>query len=92
MNIYVGNLSYNAEEKDLLEIFGKFGEVSSVKIISDRATGKPRGFGFVEMEDTREAQNAINNLNKTELLGRALIVNAAREKEKKTRDSYDNRY
>ena len=78
MNIYVGNLSFDASENDLREAFGKHGEVTSVNIITDRATGQPRGFGFVEMSNDEEAKKAIEALNLTEIAGRAVNVNEAR--------------
>lgn len=80
MNIYIGNLSYKAEEHDLSQLFESFGEVLSVKIPTDRETGRKRGFGFVEMENDEEALEAIENLHSTDFLGRQIIVNAARER------------
>ncbi len=79
-NIYVGNLSYDATEDDLRQAFEAHGEVSSVAIIRDRATGKSRGFGFVEMPDNGQAQAAIKALNLYEVRGRAITVNEARPK------------
>jgi len=78
MNIYVGNLSYEVNEEDLKQAFEAFGEVESVKIIKDKYTNRSKGFGFVEMPDNAAAQSAINDLNDTELKGRALKVNKAR--------------
>lgn len=78
MNIYVGNLAYRTTEDELRQVFGQFGEVSSVKIITDRDTGQSKGFGFVEMPNQSEAEAAINNLNETDLGGRNLRVNEAR--------------
>ena len=78
MNIYVGNLSFDVSEDEIRQAFEAFGEVSSVNIITDRYSGQPRGFGFVEMPDKAEAQTAIENLNGKELSGRALNVNEAR--------------
>lgn len=80
-NIYVGNLSYNATEDDLREAFGQYGEVSSVSVIKDRDTGRARGFAFVEMPDANQAAQAIENLNNTEIAGRAVTVNEARPRE-----------
>lgn len=80
MNIYVGNLSYKVNEDDLKEIFEEYGDVSSVKIITDRYTGKSKGFGFIEMPDESQANNAIDELNEAELDGRNMRVNQAREK------------
>lgn len=80
VNIYVGNLSYEATEDDLRQAFEAYGEVSSVAIIKDKMTGRSRGFGFVEMPDKGQAQAAIQALNLQELRGRAMTVNEARPK------------
>ena len=80
MNIYVGNLSWNTNDDELRGAFEAFGEVSSAKVIMDRETGRSRGFGFVEMADRDEGQNAIDSLNGQELDGRKLVVNEARPK------------
>jgi len=78
MNIYVGNLPREATDEDLRKAFEAFGEVTSVKIITDRFTGDPRGFAFVEMAKNSEAQSAISGLDGKDLKGRALKVNEAR--------------
>jgi RNA recognition motif-containing protein len=78
MNIYVGNLSYEATEEDLQQAFEAFGQVESVKIIKDRYSGESRGFGFVEMPAKAEANSAIEGLNGKELKGQMLTVNEAR--------------
>jgi len=78
MNIYVGNLSFDTTEDQLRQAFSGFGEVSSVNIITDKYTGEPRGFAFVEMSGKAEAIAAISGLNGQELNGRALNVNEAR--------------
>ena len=78
--LYVGNLSYETGETELQELFGKFGSVDSVRIMRDMATGRARGFGFVEMTTDEDAQKAIAKLNEHQLGGRALIVNEARPK------------
>ena len=78
MNIYVGNLSFKASEVEVREAFASFGQVASVAVIKDQATGKSRGFAFVEMPNSTEAQAAIAGLNGKELLGRQLMVNEAR--------------
>ena len=83
MNIYVGNLSYNMSEGELRDAFGAFGEVSSVKILVDRETGRSRGFGFVEMPNQSEAEAAITQLNGKDLGGRALRINEARPRERR---------
>ena len=78
MNIYVGNLSYELTEADLKEAFEVFGEVETVKIITDNYTGRSKGFGFVEMSDKANARSAIDALNGKEFNGRTLNVNEAR--------------
>lgn len=77
--IYVGNLPFEATEEEVRELFAKHGEVASVSLIKDRDTGRPRGFGFVEMDDAKTAE-AIEALNGQELHGRALRINEARER------------
>ncbi len=79
-NIFVGNLSYGATEESVKSLFETHGTVDRVNIITDRDTGQPRGFGFVEMPNDAEAERAIAALNGTELGGRALNVNEARPK------------
>lgn len=81
MNIYVGNLSFNTTEQDLGDHFAQFGEVTSARIMSDRETGRPRGFGFVEMASDEESQKAIDNLNGVDFMGRQLNINEARPRE-----------
>ncbi len=78
MKIYVGNLSYEVTEEDLKQSFEQFGQVESVAIITDKFTGKSKGFGFVEMASKAQGQSAIDGLNGKELKGRALNVNEAR--------------
>ena len=78
MNIYVGNLSHDVSTEDLRQAFEAHGEVSSVRIIKDKYSGQPRGFGFVEMPDKTEAQTAIENLNGKDLHGQQMNVNEAR--------------
>jgi len=78
MKIYVGNLPHQITEPELQELFAEAGEVVSVKIITDRATGQPRGFGFVEMGTKAEGQKAISMINGREVGGRALKVNEAK--------------
>ena len=84
-NIYVGNLSYDATEESLRQAFAEYGEVSSVKIITDRETGRSRGFAFVEMPDADAAKEAIENLNETEIAGRSVTVNEARPRSDRPR-------
>ena len=78
MNIYVGNLSFKVEETELSKLFEEYGEVSSVKIITDKYSGRPRGFAFVEMPSVSEGQAAIAGLNGKTFKDRTLTVNAAR--------------
>jgi len=78
MNIYVGNLSYSTSEEDLSALFENIGQVDSARIISDRETGRSKGFGFVEMADNDAAKAAIEQLNGTEFGGRNLTVNEAK--------------
>jgi len=80
MNIYIGNLHYNVNEEELKEIFKKYGEVISAIIITDKYSGRSKGFGFIEMLNDEEANKAIDNLNGTEIHGRRVIVNQARER------------
>ncbi len=78
MNIYVGNLPFRSTGDDLERLFGEYGAVDSAAIITDRDTGRSRGFGFVEMGNDQEAQRAIDELNGFEMDGRPLTVNQAR--------------
>ena len=78
MRIYVGNLSYEVTEEDLRQEFGAFGEVTSVNIITDKYSGRPKGFGFVEMATKSEAEAAITGLNGKILKERTIVVNEAR--------------
>jgi RNA recognition motif-containing protein len=79
--IYVGGLPYSVDETQLESLFGQYGQVTEASIISDRFTGQSRGFGFVAMENDDDAQKAISALNGTELGGRTLTVNEAKERE-----------
>src|SRR5918993_1585712 len=79
-NIFVGNLSYQTTQDDLYAAFAHYGAVERVNIVTDRDTGQPRGFAFVEMTEARDAQTAISQLNGAELNGRAMNVNEARPK------------
>ncbi len=84
--LFVGNLSFKVTEDDLLDIFSPYGDVMQVRIINDRETGRPRGFGFVTMASEEEAHKAIEALNKHEIEGRALTVNIARPREERPRN------
>ncbi|MFQ6043742.1 MAG: RNA recognition motif domain-containing protein [Candidatus Poribacteria bacterium] len=87
MNIYVGNLSREVTEDDLKEAFEAFGQLASVKVIKDKFSGEPRGFGFVEMPSKKEAQAAIDGLNGKDLKGQSLNVNEARSRSDNRRGS-----
>src|ERR1700757_811075 len=80
MKLYVGNLPYSTSEEDLRNLFSQYGNVESVAVITDRETGRSKGFGFVEFGDDNEARNAISALSGQEYGGRALTVNEARPK------------
>lgn len=81
LNIYVGNLSFDTTERELETTFASFGAVTTARIVTDRDTGRNRGFGFVEMSNQSEGQAAIASLNGSELQGRNLTVNEARPRE-----------
>ena len=85
MNIYVSNLSFNVQDEDLREFFTEYGEVSSAKVITDKFTGKSRGFGFVEMPDNEAAQKAIAELDNGVVEGRTIKVMEAKPREEKPR-------
>ena len=78
MKIYIGNMSYETTEDNIRQAFESFGEVTSVNVITDRETGRPKGFGFVEMSSDTEGQAAIDGLNSTDMNGRTVSVNVAR--------------
>ena len=81
MKLYVGGLAYSVADKELEELFATQGKVVSAVVIKDRDSGQSKGFGFVEMEDIKEGQNAIKELNGKEVSGRTIIVNEARPQE-----------
>ncbi len=85
LNIYVGNLSFDATEADLEQEFGQYGQVKSVSIVKDRDSGRSRGFGFVEMHDKQAGLQAIEGMNLKEISGRAITVNEARPREERSR-------
>lgn len=85
MNIYVGNVSYDLTEKELEELFAEFGSVSAARIITDRTTGRSKGFGFIEMDNKAEGEEAIKQLDGKEMNGRTLKVNEARPREERPR-------
>ncbi len=86
-SIYVGNIAFSTSEEDIRNLFSQFGEVNSVKFINDRETGRFRGFGFVEMDDSA-AREAVQALNGKEVGGRALKVNEAQERESRPPRQY----
>jgi RNA recognition motif-containing protein len=83
MNIYVGNLSYEATEEELRSTFSRFGNVTDVRVIRDKITGKPRGFAFVTMETKEQGDEAIKNLNGQAIMGRPVKLNEARAREER---------
>ena len=90
MNIFVGSLPFSIEEADLRESFEAYGAVDSVKIITDKFTGRSKGFGFVEMPNDDEAQKAIDELNGATVQGRAIVVNKSEPKPEGERRSFNN--
>ena len=88
MNIYVGNLSYDVTEDEVRDIFSSHGEISSISIIKDKYSGQSKGFGFVEMPNQAEAEEAIKALNESELKGRNIKVNQAKPKEERPKRRY----
>jgi RNA recognition motif-containing protein len=91
MNIYVSNLSYNTNADSLQELFADYGEVTSVNVVTDRETGRSRGFGFVEMRNDAEGQKAIDELNEAEFDGKTINVNVARPKTERSNGGGFNR-
>ncbi|WP_298648438.1 RNA-binding protein [uncultured Proteiniphilum sp.] len=92
MNIYVSNLNFSTSSESLQELFAAYGKVTSAKIITDRETGRSRGFGFIEMPDDSEGQNAISELNEVDFEGKTISVNVARPKtERRSNGGYNNR-
>ncbi|MBS1537760.1 MAG: RNA-binding protein [Bacteroidetes bacterium] len=88
MNIYVGNLPYNTNDADMKALFENYGTVTATSVISDKFTGRSRGFGFVEMADDDQARQAIEATNGADYNGRALVVNEARPREERPRREF----
>ena len=91
MNIYISNLSYNTTSESLQELFAEYGNISSANIITDKFTGKSRGFAFIEMPDNNEGQKAIDELNGTEFNGKTINVNIARPRTERGNDRFSDR-
>lgn len=87
--IYVGNISFNASEEDVKTLFAEYGEIESVKLVTEPQTGRPRGFGFVEMATEDDAQRAVSSLNGKAFMGRTLTVSEARAQQPRDRGSFD---
>ncbi len=85
INIYVGNLPYQTDDRELEDLFAPFGDIASARVIMDRETGRSKGFGFVEMPDRAQGEAAIEALNGNEMDGRALRINEARPREERPR-------
>ncbi|HWR00435.1 MAG TPA: RNA-binding protein [Chlorobaculum sp.] len=83
MNIYIGNLPYNVSEEDLRDAFSQFGQVQSANIITDKFSGRSKGFGFVDMPNDGEAREAIEQMNDKDFKGRTIKVNEARPREER---------
>jgi len=92
MNIYVGQLPYSVTEEELREMFLRYGEVSSINLIMDRYSGQSKGFGFIEMPNNSEADQAIKGLNKSMLKGREIKVNQSEERRNKKKTFRNKRY
>ncbi len=90
MNIFVGSLPFSIDEADLRDSFGVYGTVSSVKVITDKFTGRSKGFGFVEMENDTEAEKAIQELNGATVEGRTIVVNKSEPKPEGERRTFNN--
>lgn len=88
MNLYVGNLNFNLSEEELRTIFEEYGDVTSVKVITDKYSGRSKGFGFVEFEYEDDGKRALEELNGTEVSGREIKVNVAVKKSKNFKKNY----
>jgi len=83
--LFIGNMSWDAKDADLEQLFAKYGKVLSARVVTDKFSGRSRGFGFVEMETAEEAQAAIEGVNESDFMGRKIAVNVARPKEETDR-------
>ena len=92
MNIFVGSLPYDLSEAELRDTFEKYGEVSSVKVITDKISGRSKGFGFIEMPDDESAKKAMEDLNGSEIHGRSIVVNKAEERKDSNRGGGGGNY
>lgn len=90
MNIFCGSLPFSLQEDDLRDIFVKYGEVSSARIITDKFTGRSKGFGFVEMPSSDDAKRAIEELNGSDVSGRSIVVNEAEERKERPARSFNS--
>jgi len=91
MNIFIGSLPFAVKDEALKELFATYGEVSSARVVTDKFTGRSKGFGFVEMEDEVAAKKAIAELNGSEIQGRTIVVNEARPREERPEGGYHRR-
>ncbi|HPH73362.1 MAG: RNA-binding protein [Paludibacteraceae bacterium] len=91
MNIFIGSLPFAVKDEALKELFATYGEVSSARVVTDKFTGRSKGFGFVEMEDEVAAKKAIAELNGSEIQGRTIVVNEARPREERPEGGYQRR-
>ena len=92
MNLYVGNLAFTTTEAEVRQVFESYGVVETVRLLNDRETGQPRGFGFVEMPNGTEARAAIAGLNGKDLGGRSLMINEARPRDERGGPRRDRRW
>lgn len=90
MNIFIAGLSYSINDADLKDLFTEYGEIASAKVITDRDSGRSKGYGFVEIEDEAAAKKAIEELNGAEYDGRTITVSEARPREERPRRNFDN--
>lgn len=90
MNIFIAGLSFATTDAELSDLFQEYGEISSAKVITDRQTGRSKGYGFVEMEDDEAANKAIAALNETEFAGRKIAVSEAKPREPRQERSFNN--